>query len=74
MHHSSIIRAAGLDGNKYTLYGWKHTGNVDAYLAGIDIYDIMRQNRHHSLEETMRYLNSLGLRPNVNFKKKGPKL
>ena len=56
------------------MYGWKHTGNVDSFLAGVDPYDLMRQNRHHSLEQTMNYLRSMGLRPNVNFSKKAPKL
>lgn len=60
-----------LDGLKYhkdlTLYSWKHTGVVAAYQAGIDIYSIMRQLRHHSLDMTQIYLKSLGLVKNEQF-------
>lgn len=52
----------------------KFLEDVDSFLAGVDPYDLMRQNRHHSLEQTMNYLRSMGLRPNVNFSKKAPKL
>lgn len=58
----------------YTMYGWKHTGNVDAYNAGVDVYSLMRQNRHHSLEQTIKYLRGLGLSPNVEFSTKKPPL
>jgi len=55
----------GLDFDKdFTLYSWKHTGNVRAYKAGIDIKSIQRQNRHHSLDMTDKYLKSLGLDEN----------
>lgn len=72
--HAEILKACGITNPDYTMYGWKHTGNVDAYLAGVDIYDLMRQNRHHSIEQTMTYLRSLGLKPNVGFSTKAPKL
>lgn len=71
--HAAILKRCSID-SRYSMYSWKHTGNVDSYLAGIDVYDIMRQNRHHSLEQTMNYLRSLGLRPNVNYSKKAPAL
>lgn len=71
--HAEIAKMCGID-SRYSMYSWKHTGNVDSFLAGIDVYDIMRQNRHHSLEQTMNYLRSLGLRPNVNYSKKAPQL
>lgn len=45
-----------------TLYSWKHTGNVRAYEAGVDILTIQEQNRHHNLAMTEVYLRSLGLR------------
>lgn len=72
--HTKILKAVGIKDTNYTMYGWKHTGNVDSFLAGVDVYDLMRQNRHHSLEQTMNYMRSMGLRPNVNFSKKAPKL
>lgn len=73
MRHSAMLKKCGM-GPEHSLYGWKHTGNVDAFLAGIDIYDLMRQNRHSSLEQTMKYLRSMGLRPNVGFSSKAPAL
>lgn len=45
----------------YTLYSWKHTGNVTAYKNGVDIYSLMKQNGHTSIDTTMKYLKSLGL-------------
>lgn len=72
--HTAILKAVGITDSNYTMYGWKHTGNVDAFLAGVDPYDLMRQNRHHSLEQTMNYLRSLGLRPNIGYSKKAPKM
>lgn len=72
--HTAMLRKCNITDPDYTMYGWKHTGNVDAYLAGVDVYDLMRQNRHHSLEQTMNYLRSMGLRPNVGYSKKAPKL
>jgi integrase len=44
-----------------TLYGWKHTGNVNAYLAGMDIRLIQQLNGHSHLETTEIYLRKLGL-------------
>lgn len=54
----------------YTLYSWKHTGNVKAYQAGIGIHAIMRQNGHTNVETTMNYLKSLGLLENREFTEK----
>lgn len=70
--YKKIKDACGITDPNYTFYSWKHTGNVDSYLAGVDIYDLMRQNRHHSIEQTMVYLRSMGLRPNVGFSSKAP--
>ncbi|WP_172918267.1 tyrosine-type recombinase/integrase [Capnocytophaga canis] len=46
---------------EYTLYSWKHTGNVLSYKQGVDIHTLMRQNGHTSIETTIKYLKSLGL-------------
>lgn len=54
----------------YTLYSWKHAGVVNAKQQGIDVYDIMRQLRHTSLDHTMIYLKSLGLTRNEQFASK----
>lgn len=76
-HHARMYRAAmnelKLDEN-HTIYSWKHTGNVKAYLAGIGLYSIMTQNRHSSLETTRNYLKSLGLLNNREFSEKFEKI
>lgn len=46
---------------QYTLYGWKHTGVVEAYKNGVDIKSIQLQCRHSSVGMTDIYLKSLGL-------------
>lgn len=51
------------------LYSFKHTGNRDAYLAGVDIKSLQMQNRHHSLSETDKYLQELGLKKNLQIDK-----
>lgn len=73
MRHSAISDSLGIP-QEYSMYSWKHTGNVDSYKAGVSVPDLMRQNRHHSLEETMGYLRSLGLMPNIEYSTKAPKL
>jgi integrase len=72
--HTAILRACGITNPDYTMYGWKHTGNIDSFLAGVTIYDLSRQNRHSSIQQTMTYLRSLGLSPNVEYGRKAPKL
>lgn len=71
--HKLVRRALGY-GPEYNLYSWKSSGNVDAYNAGVPVYDIMRQNRHHSLEQTMKYLRGLGVMPNVAYTSLAPSL
>lgn len=64
-----VMDELGFDEN-HTIYSWKHTGNVKAYLAGIGLYAIMAQNRHSTLETTKNYLKSLGLLQNREFSDK----
>ena len=52
----------------YSLYSWKHTGNVDAVLSGMDIKSIQLQNGHSDLSVTDEYLRDLGVRIDSNFK------
>lgn len=66
MKHGSVLRSLNYS-KELTLYSWKHTGVVAAYRNGIDVYAIMRQLRHHSLDQTMIYLKSLGIVKNVEF-------
>ncbi|WP_337043166.1 tyrosine-type recombinase/integrase [Emticicia sp. 17c] len=60
--HNAALKEIGIyRSNETTLYGWKHTGNVYAYLAGVDIATIKEINRHWSIAETENYLRGLGL-------------
>jgi integrase len=69
MKHGQALKSLGYKSD-LTLYSWKHTGVVNAYRNGIDVYAIMRQLRHHSLDQTMIYLKSLGIVKNEEFGKK----
>lgn len=48
-------------GKGYSLYSWKHTGAVAAAKAGISVKELQLQLRHHSLDETDRYLRQMGV-------------
>ncbi|MPR31962.1 tyrosine-type recombinase/integrase [Cytophagaceae bacterium SJW1-29] len=63
--HRVALAACGLAGLDYTLYSWKHTGVVNAYLAGVDIVSLQQLLRHQHLSTTEVYLKSLGLRVNT---------
>lgn len=70
--HKKVLEDLGVVGS-YTLYSWKHTGNVAAWEAGVSPYKIMEQNRHHSLEQTMTYARTLGVKLKTEFASKQPK-
>lgn len=59
--HQKILDAMGF-GQGYTLYSWKHTGAVMAAKAGISVKELQLQLRHHSLDETDRYLRQMGVK------------
>lgn len=60
--HRAVLETLGIYVERATvMYSWKHTGNIFAYLAKVDIKLIQRINRHASLETTEIYLRKLGL-------------
>jgi len=71
--HKHFLEKLGFD-DRHTLYSWKHTGVVKAYLAGVDIKSLQRQCHHHSIEMADNYLKSLGLYNNEVFLMKMPGL
>jgi integrase len=66
--HNKFIKGLEIHESK-TLYSWKHSGVCAAYYAtNKDVYSLMRQLRHKSLETTQVYLKSLGLIQNEAFR------
>lgn len=60
--HREALETLGIYRPKVTvLYSWKHTGNIFAYLSGVDVKIIQKMNRHSSFETTEIYLRKLGL-------------
>lgn len=60
--HREALENLGIYRPKITvLYSWKHTGNIFAYLSGVDVKIIQKMNRHSSFETTEIYLRKLGL-------------
>lgn len=47
--------------NTHILYDWKNTGARDFILQGGNPYALMALMRHHSLDQTMVYMRSLGV-------------
>lgn len=59
-------------GEGYTLYSWKHTGAVAAAKAGISVKELQLQLRHHSLDETDKYLRQMGVKDLAVLKREFP--
>ncbi len=53
------VNVIGLDGKGYTLYSFKHFGNIQRYNAGWKITEIQKLNRHSSISMTERYLRQI---------------
>lgn len=54
-----ILERLRLNNKGYTLYSVKHYSNIQKYLAGFSVAEIMVYNRHASLSETENYLRDL---------------
>ncbi|WP_185211423.1 tyrosine-type recombinase/integrase [Sphingobacterium mizutaii] len=54
-----IFQKLNLDDKGYTMYSFKHFSNVKKFLAGWSLAEIMKANRHASIEETENYLKDL---------------
>jgi integrase len=61
LHKEILIKLKMYRFKETVLYSWKHTGNINAYLKGMDIKLIQQINGHTSLETTEIYLRKLGL-------------
>lgn len=70
--HKRYLDELGFNDKPYTLYSYKHTGNIMLYLAGADPISIQKHNRHTSLDQTLKYLRDLGLIQNEDVILKFP--
>ncbi len=59
--HRKVLDELNLTGAKYTLYGWKHTGNIKLFKATGKITTNQQQNGHASPRTTEIYLAKMGL-------------
>lgn len=57
----AVLTALNMDTQKHSFYSWKHTGARAWIKAGGSVYGLMRQMRHHSLDQTQQYLRKLGI-------------
>lgn len=65
--------ACGITDKDYDLYSWKHTGNIQAKIAGTSIYELQKQNGHESIQQTEKYLRKIGaISPQDKWKLKQP--
>jgi len=69
---ADVVKLKG-KGN-YCLYSWKHTGAISFYQATKDIKALQLQMRHHSLEETDKYLKGLGISDTVTLFQHFPRI
>ncbi len=65
--HKRILKKLNF-GKGYCMYSWKHTGAIAAVKAGVSVKELQMQLRHHSLDETDKYLRQMGVRHITNFR------
>lgn len=58
--HKAVLTKLEFEG-KLSLYSYKYSGVISAYLAGVSIDEIRRQCGHHSVEITQIYMQKLNL-------------
>ncbi|RSK45160.1 tyrosine-type recombinase/integrase [Hymenobacter rigui] len=59
--HRKVLTAVGLNDGEHTVYGYKHTGAINLYLATQDIELVRRHCRHAHAGITATYLRKLGM-------------
>lgn len=71
--HRKILKSLGFP-IEYKLYSWKHTGAVQAVLAGVSVKELQMQLRHHSLDQVNEYLRQMGVMEMGNLRASFPAL
>ncbi|MBC6698858.1 tyrosine-type recombinase/integrase [Hymenobacter puniceus] len=59
--HRKVLEAVGLFDGEHTIYGYKHTGAINLYLATKDIELVRRHCRHAHAGITATYLRKMGM-------------
>jgi integrase len=59
-----VLGQVGLADQGYDLYGMKHSGNIQLWLATKDLRAIQKQNGHSTMSMSETYLRGLGLLQN----------
>lgn len=62
------LKAVGLTGNGYTLYSFKHFSNIQRFLNGWSLAEIMKANRHSSIAMTENYLKHINRDTDISDK------
>ena len=60
----AVLEKVGLSDQGYDLYGMKHSGNIQLWLATKDLKAIQKQNGHSTMAMSETYLRGLGLLQN----------
>lgn len=60
-HHRALLVSLGITDPAYTIYGYKHTGAINLYLATDNIELVRRHCRHDNAATTSNYLRGLGV-------------
>lgn len=60
-HHRALLVSLGITDPAYTIYGYKHTGAINLYLATDNIELVRRHCRHDNANTTTNYLRGLGV-------------
>lgn len=64
----SCLKKIKLNDKGYSLYGVKHKSNINKYLNGWSVAEIMKANRHGSISQTEIYLRELTKFINIDQK------
>ena len=59
-----LLTTLGMANQNFSLYSWKHTGNINLWAATKDLRAIQKQNGHSTMTMSETYLRGLGLLQN----------
>ena len=69
---TKALKVLKLDNKGYGLYGFKHTSNINKIKDGWGVDEIMKLNRHTTVEQTMVYIRDLNIHTDLKKRKARP--